>query len=928
MKLDNLSEAVATLTAILQDICRKEKTSSPEWHDQVQLADSITQTLQTLPQQHRNSSGSLTALENASVSLWNLSVSLKTKGVLAAQSNAKLRNIAFLIVQFCTETDNRDITLKKKIMMGLKTGRAWIDCNCPDMAEKVLIATEEYIKHLQMSILERKNKNPDNSADEEMQKLEAENELFKLLCYKAEIGLSQNRHEEALDAVLHAKEMLPKFPKEGAFLSMLCYNFGVNLFQSKQHENSIVWLRESYEIGKNKQAVGHKNQSRTLRLLANAYLEVNPEQNLQQALNAVSLANTEHVHPAGLYLRLKVLLLSIEPDEPVKKAIEDLLKLPDITVDLSLSILHLVNNHSRLEIVRWLIQGLLQKFGNSPDIGKILITNLEILVQGKQIKQAKEFMEFCITAHHTGRPLDLAIKKRFHLVLWEQGAAAFEENEFHESLDWYNYSLSLYSKSDTWDKNMAKLQRNRANCYLGLNQPQKAKEAIFEAEKIDPTSAHTQYIIYKLALLEENKEQASTAMQKMCDCARQELTVSGDEDHIFGLICLAAQKAFEDGNTSTSLIALECLCNSSPDPWQVLTALRCLVRLKLAEADEDEFKREEAFVVVENIRTAYNKLLQLQDQSTDRLPQIQKEAEWFMKIAWNLALQCDKHPEKMKDLFTLCSQLTSLCPVDDDTLVRQRTCMLMSAAACLQIARTTADEGRKRMALEESLDHVGNCKQLYGSAQTLALGPNDSKGKDTEKLLLLYEFEARTKLKDPRVENILERAFTMPNSDPKMFEALAALSMEASCSNKSLCVRVLKIAIRKNLQADQPDYSKCSQLFHSMVQLSLSSNNQDTTGQDEAWNYYMEILDILDKKAQGQYPEIEVLWLMTKAWNCGINLFSASKYIDAEKWCGLAIRMIKFLTTMKNNYQDHMNTVYGEVLAKIEGSKTRGSLEE
>lgn len=24
---------------------------------------------------------------------------------------------------------------------------------------------------------------------------------------------------------------------------------------------------------------------------------------------------------------------------------------------------------------------------------------------------------------------------------------------------------------------------------------------------------------------------------------------------------------------------------------------------------------------------------------------------------------------------------------------------------------------------------------------------------------------------------------------------------------------------------------------------------------------------------QGGYPEIQILWLMTKAWNCGINLF-------------------------------------------------------
>lgn len=40
---------------------------------------------------------------------------------------------------------------------------------------------------------------------------------------------------------------------------------------------------------------------------------------------------------------------------------------------------------------------------------------------------------------------------------------------------------------------------------------------------------------------------------------------------------------------------------------------------------------------------------------------------------------------------------------------------------------------------------------------------------------------------------------------------------------------------------------------------------------------------------QGGYPEIQILWLMTKAWNCGINLFRydicvlEGKYIKVKK---------------------------------------------
>ena len=64
-------------------------------------------------------------------------------------------------------------------------------------------------------------------------------------------------------------------------------------------------------------------------------------------------------------------------------------------------------------------------------------------------------------------------------------------------------------------------------------------------------------------------------------------------------------------------------------------------------------------------------------------------------IAWNLALQCEDQPDRMKELYILCSQLLALGPSDDSALSRQMMCMLMSAAACLQVARTINDETQR-----------------------------------------------------------------------------------------------------------------------------------------------------------------------------------------------------------------------------------------
>ena len=64
----------------------------------------------------------------------------------------------------------------------------------------------------------------------------------------------------------------------------------------------------------------------------------------------------------------------------------------------------------------------------------------------------------------------------------------FQTENRKEALDWYNYSLSLYTQSDTGDQNLAKLHRNRANCYLTLG----------ELEKVYTTHTHKQTFLSSL----------------------------------------------------------------------------------------------------------------------------------------------------------------------------------------------------------------------------------------------------------------------------------------------------------------------------------------------------------------------------------------------------------------------------------------------
>lgn len=73
----------------------------------------------------------------------------------------------------------------------------------------------------------------------------------------------------------------------------------------------------------------------------------------------------------------------------------------------------------------------------------------------------------------------------------------------------------------------------------------------------------------------------------------------------------------------------------------------------------------------------------------------QNEANWLLKVAWNLALQCITHHKEMAEFFLICYHLSSHLPCDAAVLRRQKSCQLMAAAAYVQVARAAHSQEDK-----------------------------------------------------------------------------------------------------------------------------------------------------------------------------------------------------------------------------------------
>ncbi|RMX46042.1 hypothetical protein pdam_00002015, partial [Pocillopora damicornis] len=814
--------------------------------------------------------------------------------------------------------------------------------------------------------------------------------------------------------VAKAKEFMGRLPaKECITLAELCYNFGVDTYYREEYEKCIAWLRESYDIRKEN---GSSGANKRLLLCVSWPMHI-----LTGTLNNIGkwlLMQLEHGHPAGLYLKAKLLLMGNGDEElPCSRlwsAFEDTLRHPDLKVDLGLCAVNLAVQYKRTELAFDCLKILESRFKNSPDLYKVQLEHLELLLTNNKDEDAKALIEKCIV-DQMERSLDFQICQRFHILLWEKAASAYERKSYREALDWYNYSLSFFSSKEEDIKNIGKLLRNKCSCYMNLQDYEKAKEVIVKAEQSDPDSPVIQFYKFKIALAEGQDVVAVDAMTKISEVgSNQDNDVAETNAH--GLICLAAQLALEQKNHNVAVSALEKVVASSADNQQVLTSLRCLTRLKLTQSTDSGAKKDYSSFLLYLQTDRLNQMELVSDSN------VQTEAAWFMKIAWNLALESTDCCAEMQELFLFCYKFSCLCLMESSNLVRQKNCLVMAAASAVQAAREqiSGDEKEAESSIDEreqatgfavipyiqgvtepikrtlnnvkvaqkpfqTLGHIfakpkdpvtkeqrtdaiysipcndcdneyiGQTKRQFGTRlkehqratkllrqclghvdacrvlrKKIGIGGLNSSLKDESILLLaLYEFEAKAQLGDSDLCFCLDAAEALLNADPGTFESFAALAVEPPAYHREISMRALRIAIKKHLAMDVIDITKLSKAFHSLVHHALSSGSSSDAGsKEEAFAVYQDICKIIENQAKGCYPEIQILWLMTKAWNCGVNLFSAGGHEAGEKWCGLAMRLLHHLSTFKCNYQDKMTKVYGDILDRMERNTLKGQVEE
>ncbi|XP_042681301.1 testis-expressed protein 11 [Centrocercus urophasianus] len=901
--------------------------------------------------------GGAAEVEEGAISLWNWAVTKHTGSVISDEQRAKLRFVACRLVHLCEGSDPPEGTIRRQILMSMKTGKGWIDIGKADLADEFLEIAMNSIEKLSAKF----RKEGDGEADIHVCRADVEKDLFKVLSYQAESAVAQGDFQKATQCVQRCRDMLVRLPRETRYLAILCYNFGVETYDCRKYEQSSVWLSQSYDIGKMdvKNSVGKEMQAKALRLLATAYFEWDCSLHLDKALKAIDLANKENLHPAGFFLKVKILLKSGASDEDISSGSTVLCRCHgkvmlfhvqltrnfhmlnvtvliwhfghnsqsvaefqhhEMSLDFCLNTAKLLLEHGRESVGFDFLKSVAERFEASPDFGKVTLLYIEFLLQNKRELLAKQKVEEIIIGHYTGKQLLPETLNRLHIILWDTAAKHYEAKSYSEALNWYNYSVSFYTPGQI-DQNLAKLQRNMASCYLHLKQIDKAKEAVKEAERCDPNSIFTQFSIYKIAVMENDTDKAVEAIIEMGKLAEKpsqhEDKLVVDESMSSNLLSLAAQIALEHDQQVVAIRALQHLSERSQDCRQVFAALKCLVRLTLSKVEKEEKRDEDIKSMLTYLTLAHQRLAEPFTEENLTRDVRTSEAHWFRKVAWNLAVQLKDCPEKMRDFFVLSFKLSQFCPSDKAVLIAQKTCLLMAAAIDLELGRQEVTLSEQVEFWNQALQHLQACREIW---KVLKLTGDFSKD-PTDTLLLLYEFEARSKLNDPALNNFMESLWEQPHIEIKTLEIIASLAMEPPARYPVLCKKALKSALslyRKQTSTDAVKFSNC---LHSLINLSLPTGvtDLDACVLQEVWGYFEDALNVVS--SSDSYPEMEILWLMTRAWNTGIFQYTVGKYQEAEQWCGLGMRFLNHLGSLKKSYEGHMVGLYSEVLDKLDRVK-------
>ncbi|GAA6029188.1 hypothetical protein JCM8097_001643 [Rhodosporidiobolus ruineniae] len=713
--------------------------------------------------------------------------------------------------------------------------------------------------------------------------------------------------ENAIELVTYAKSKLVDLLathdmpwREVEKVAEMAYELGSKVIDQKDEKraSSIEWLQFALELlEKGDGSAVQTQQLATLKALAEAYIDGEQwkkgEETIKQILD---------LEPSPTMHRrlIKLILARNGGQGELQTAFVAAAASAGADADEYLRVLALVpkipepRRSVRFEILQSLCSAATKTALSPMSCGEVLAQILSTAVFMLAEADRMQLATLLATASSGFAGVKLPPSSAFVCVtyIWRQGDKAHQDRHFVDAAEWFLLaSHELFSSIDP--SVFAKSIRKAALSLIEAKENTRA-EQILQLPAAGADFAKTHFVRFYNSCLIGETAKASSALEKMVTAP----------DFSLNQLLWAAKIANEASNKELLALVLRSIVDIAEggkefSGMELLVVMRCLIRLYLtkikdaAETETEEFGR----AVQHHLAAALNVVNSL--AQTDPVPDsLSKDIAWLHKSSFNL-----------------CARFTSLWPLDLLVPLYDLTASLIqleaqlnpaieaSAVGRLWMCRFAALAGRVEEARKaEGKERVKLYKALATDTQDFVDGLNGARGQNPQ-------IEKADALLDTAYAVLVE-ALAGCDGWSKMVKLLE----DFETASRPLPVPLLKLATDKATASTTcPRDHLCSILRKTLV---LLYARQDLNVNDMALWLRLIVAALIEREpdtaleylknaaqvarsSQGEYPEEELTWLLSTAWEYGMDAYGASAVDVGGRWCSTAVELASSSGTMQ-----------------------------
>jgi len=450
--------------------------------------------------------------------------------------------------------------------------------------------------------------------------------------------------------------------------------------------------------------------------------------------------------------------------------------------------------------------------------------------------------------------------------------------------------LAQHALFDTaGDNNKSKLARKMISIALSQNDLDAAREAFFQMPESGKDAVLTRYLMYRVGLRSHDEELTTASLDRIIQ--------SADKDATYLYACvIQAQQSGDRKHTIDVLRKVLARFNYATPPGIYLPALlRTTAQMMMHEMVGGHVDREASLTELCKIFEAavsQEKHFHMPGDGRTHPATYQLEINWFAKSSYNLGLQhCEdvspvlimrllQSSVELVKLLRKCSEAIHQAKLDK----REQSCQFLIVSASVVLARSEDN-------IQASMQHYLTARKYINTYLAIdAPDTVDIRAKRSQ--LLRFDIEAILKLE--RWDD-LDTAFSrcLQLSDIEHLETLADLILIVHAHMLKTGVHrsyhekvplVMQKIINQSWRGERNNTPKLARWLRCVFRMTLTTNTDIS----------LQILDqVVGLCNNNKYPQDELEWLASTAFNQAVDCHCASDTGGAQIWGEKALNLAK-----------------------------------